>query len=438
MYSVSIDLVNIKVQDIFKTPTKISDFRTQQGDSSANGTEELAEIKELENKVNSAALPDGLKDKSLKMIKRLYRMAKFGSYSGEFELIDKFINWVITIPWGKVSQDNLDLANAARVLEKNHYGLKAVKERVLEFLAVANLTPSHLLTTNAGYEGMGAFKKDQPGQSLILSFVGIQGIGKTSMAKSIAQALGKKFIRVSLGAMGSVADLKGQSRAFLDAEPGQIIKALVRTQTMNPVILLDEIDKVSEVGGRRADINAALLEILDPEQNNSFIDAYIDYPIDLSEVLFITTANSLSPLSAALLDRLEVIRFPSYTDEEKEKIARDYLLPKVLDSCGLRRDQVEFSDNVWPLIIRPLGFDAGVRQLERNILTIARKVARKIVESGSISSPQVGPASSTQTGGPLQPVSEQVPQPGSPQNMKFVITPENIREFLPEDIGVYS
>jgi ATP-dependent Lon protease len=225
------------------------------------------------------------------------------------------------------------------------------------------------------------------------------------MAKSIAKSLGRGFIRISLGAMGSVTDLKGQSRAFLDAEPGQIIKSLVRVQTMNPLILLDEIDKVSAAEGRRADINAALLEILDPEQNTSFADSYIDYPINLSKVMFITTANTLSTLSAALLDRLEVIRFPSYSDEEKEKIAKNYILPKVLKATGLRTDQIEISESVWPLIIRPLGFDAGVRQLERNITAICRRVARLIVEGKGTS---------------------------------FRVTPENFREYIPADIGVYS
>jgi ATP-dependent Lon protease len=239
----------------------------------------------------------------------------------------------------------------------------------------------------------------------ILCFVGIQGIGKTSMARSIALALGRKFIRISLGAMGSVTDLKGQSRAFLDAEPGQVIKALTRTKVMNPLILLDEIDKVSAAEGRRADINAALLEILDPEQNHSFSDSYIDYPLDLSSVLFITTANNLSPLSAALLDRLEIIRFSSYSDEEKEQIAKSYLLPKVLKATGLKPEQVEIAESTWPLIIRPLGFDAGVRQLERNITTICRRIARKIIEGGGD---------------------------------HYALTPENFREYLPADIGVYS
>lgn len=362
----------------------------------------IAEIEELARMVEGASIPDGLRSKAMKMVNRLRRMAKFGSYSGEYELIEKYVDWVLQIPWGKYTRDNLDVNNAKDILDRNHFGLVEVKNRILEYLAVAKLKPDDQL---GGQEKQMKELVGSSGAAPILCFVGIQGIGKTSMAKSIAHALGRQFVRISLGAMGSVTDLKGQSRAYLDAEPGQIVKALTRTKHMNPLILLDEVDKVSESGGRRADINAALLEILDPEQNFAFSDSYIDYPIDLSRVLFIATANNLRTLSAALLDRLEVIRFSSYSDDEKEQIARHYLLPKVLKATGLKYEQVEIADNVWPLLIRPLGFDAGVRQLERNITTIARKIARKMVEG---------------------------------QGEKFTINIENFREYLPADIGIYS
>ena len=408
MYIKSIKINDLK--DITKSPQRVTDFLGNPSKQQANSpvredNEQLIEIEELLKKIEEAPLPAVLKDKANKMIQRLNRMAKFGSYSGEYELIEKYIDWIVSIPWGKYSKDNLDLENARDVLDRNHYGLNSVKDRVLEFLAVARLNPfDNIRLEEEGYEAMKTMKK--VGQHApILCFVGIQGIGKTSMAKSIAHALGKQFVRISLGAMGSVTDLKGQSRAFLDAEPGQVVKSLTRTKVMNPLILLDEIDKVSAAEGRRADINAALLEILDPEQNPSFVDSYIDFPIDLSRVLFICTGNTLSTLSAALLDRLEIIRFPSYTDEEKEKIAKHYLLPKVIKACGLRQDQIEINESVWPLIIRPLGFDAGVRQLERNITTVCRKVARNIVEG---------------------------------RGDRFLITPENFREYLPADIGVYS
>jgi ATP-dependent Lon protease len=397
------------VEEIVKTPQKVNDVKdilVSQANTNFPLDEELGEIEDLAQKVTSSELPEALREKALKMVNRLRRMAKMGSYSGEYELIAKYIDWIVRIPWNKYTSDNLELAHAKAILDKNHYGLEAVKERILEFLAVAHLNPFDQISvaSEQGYERMGKLKGEEQ-HAPILCFVGIQGIGKTSMAKSIAQSLGRKFVRISLGALGSVTDLKGQSRAFLDAEPGQIIKSLVRTEVKNPLILLDEIDKVSAAEGRRADINAALLEILDPEQNPSFVDSYLDYPVDLSRVLFICTANTLSTLSAALLDRLEIIRFPSYSDEEKEQIAKNYLLPKVLSACGLKPEQLEIAESVWPLVIRPLGFDAGIRQLERNITTISRRIARKIVEG---------------------------------QGTKFVLTPENFREYLPADIGVYS
>lgn len=396
------------MQPIDKRPTQVQDIKkvpvAQANISVPSEGEEIAEIEGLAEKVAKVAMPEGLREKALKMIGRLRRMARFGSYSGEYELIEKYVDWIVQIPWDKFTEDNLDLVNARELLDRHHYGLADVKIRILEFLAVAQLQPYEQIEVKEGYDKMKELKGSAQ-SAPILCFVGIQGIGKTSMAKSIAQALDRKFIRISLGAMGSVTDLKGQSRAFLDAEPGQIIKALVRTGVRNPLILLDEVDKVSAAEGRRADINAALLEILDPEQNHSFMDSYIDYPVDLSTVLFICTANTLATLSAALLDRLEIIRFSSYSDEEKEKIGKHYLLPKVLRACGLKQEQIEIAESVWPLIIRPLGFDAGVRQLERNITTICRKAAKMIVEG---------------------------------KGDHFKLTPENFKVFLPADIGVYS
>lgn len=401
------------MQPAQKTPQKVADIKNipvaQANISGPSSGEEIVEIEILAKNVKKAAMPEGLREKALKMISRLRRMAKFGSYSGEYELIEKYIDWIIGIPWDKYTKDNLDLENAKEILDRHHYGLTDVKNRLLEYLAVAKLNPYEHIETGEGDAGGGYARMEKLEGSAqhapIICFVGIQGIGKTSMAKSIAKALGRKFVRISLGAMGSVTDLKGQSRAFLDAEPGQIIKALGRTGVRNPLILLDEVDKVSAAEGRRADINAALLEILDPEQNHSFVDSYIDYPVDLSSVLFICTANTLATLSAALLDRLEIIRFSSYSDEEKEKIGKHYLLPKVLRACGLKQEQLEIAESVWPLVIRPLGFDAGVRQLERNITTICRKAAKMIVEG---------------------------------KGDHFKLTPENFREFLPADIGVYS
>jgi len=239
----------------------------------------------------------------------------------------------------------------------------------------------------------------------ILCFVGIQGVGKTSMAKSIANALNRRFVRISLGALGSATELRGIPKGTVNAEPGQIVKSLIRTEVMNPLILLDEIDKVSSETGLRADVMAALLEILDPEQNSTFMDKYVDYPINLSKCMFITTANNLGGISAALLDRLEIIRFGSYTDNDKIMIAKNYLLPKVRKSTGLKEEHFSFAEDVWPLVIRPLGFDAGVRQLERTITELARKIALQIVKG---------------------------------ETKGVTITTENFRDYIPEDIGIYS
>ncbi|MCA9374870.1 AAA family ATPase, partial [Candidatus Dojkabacteria bacterium] len=348
--------------------------------SNTNGDEVIAEIDDLESQVRSVRLPEELEEKSLRAIERLRRMARRGSYTGEFETVEKYIYWVTNIPWGKYSQDNLEISNAKRIMDQSHYGMETVKNLVLDYLAVMQLQQGNSLPQeNTSHSDMAVLKGSSANAPVML-FVGLQGVGKTSIAKSIANATNRKFIRIALGALGSVQALRGQSKAFLDAEPGQIIKALVRTKTMNPVILLDEIDKVSGQTGLLNDVMAALLEILDPEQNSTFIDHYIDFPVDLSRVFFICTANNLGSLSAALLDRMEVIRFTSYTDEEKIIIAKNYSMPKVLKNAGLTPDQVIIQDDVWPLLVRPVGFDAGLRQLERNLATLVRAAARRIVE----------------------------------------------------------
>lgn len=366
----------------------------------------IEEISILEKKIVSAKLPLELEDRLIRMVSRLRRMAKMGSYSGEFELVDKYADWVTRIPWNVVTQDQLDLAQAREILDQNHYGMKSVKELVLDYLAVMKLNIDRANSSGGGEPILDTAQlQGSSSHAPIICFVGLQGVGKTTMAKSIARTLGRKFVRVSLGALGSVTQLRGQSRAFLDAEPGQIVKALVRTGCMNPLILLDEIDKVSGQTGLLSDVMAALLEILDPEQNYAFVDHYIDFPIDLSRVIFVATANNLGTLSAALLDRLEVIRFTSYTDEEKISIAKDYILGKVLESTGLTRQQLEIQDDVWPYIVRPLGFDAGIRQLERNLTSLCRHAAREIVEHNV---------------------------------EKVVVTIENVKTYMPEGIGTLS
>lgn len=326
------------------------------------------ELEVLDKKVQGSQCPQELKDRLMQMVHRLNRMAKLGGYSSEYETVSRYVAVATSIPWGSYTKDNLSLEQAKKVLDTHHFGLELVKERVLEYLASRKL----LVERQKDLEGAA--------RAPILCFVGLQGIGKTTMARSIAEALGREFIRVSLGAVGSVLELRGQVKALPDAEPGQIVKSLVRTGVMNPLILLDEMDKVSGEMGLRADVMAALLEILDPEQNPDFRDHYLDFPLDLSKVMFIASANTLGTMSVALLDRLEVISMPSYTDKEKEEIARGYLLPKVIKRVGLKEGELMFIDSLWPKFIRPLGFDSGIRSLERNLEAIALKTAKMIVE----------------------------------------------------------
>lgn len=324
------------------------------------------EITQMRDKVNDSPSPQELKDQCMLMIERLERMAKTGVYSREYDIINNYIDWVIKYPWDKYASETLDLDVVKSTLDGNHYGLDAVKERILQYLAVRKL----LLD-----------KKDFKAveKSPVICMVGLQGIGKTTMAKSIAKALNRPFYRVSMGAIGSVLEIRGRDKAIEGAEPGQIIKAMVRTGVRNPIILLDELDKASGQTGLLADVMATMLEILDPEQNTTFRDHYLDYPIDLSQVMFIVSANKLGTFSAALMDRLEIIKMPSYTDEEKQVISRDYLLPRVRASTGLLEDQLEFSPDVWPVLLRPLGYDSGIRSLQRIIESMARQVALEIV-----------------------------------------------------------
>lgn len=354
--------------------------------------ENLNEVLELENKLINSTVPDSLKEEAMRNTQRLKRMFKMGGYSAEFETVSKYVDWITRIPWGVVSKDNFDISNAKTLMDQTHFGMDTIKDLILDYLAAMQLQsstsqnlpsmPTQIPITNVSQDigNSMAVLKGSSANAPVFLFVGLQGVGKTSIAKSIAASMGRKFARVSLGAIGDVRTLRGTPRYSIDSEPGQIVKSLVRCGTMNPVILLDEIEKSSGNAGLLNDVMAALLEILDPEQNSSFIDHYIDHPIDLSGVFFICTANNLGGLSAALLDRVEVIRFTSYTDQEKEVIAKQYILPRVLENLNLSSDYIRIEDDVWPLIIRPVGFDAGIRQLERNITTLVRSAARMIVE----------------------------------------------------------
>ncbi|MFW6109825.1 MAG: AAA family ATPase [Patescibacteria group bacterium] len=335
--------------------------------------ETLPEIQELEQRVEAATLPPELEEKVLRLVGQLKRMVEFRSYTAEYESISRYIDLVVSLPWTQRSEDNLDLDKAKDVLDQTHYGMENVKDRILEYIAVLNLTE----------ERRGRKIELQTGplavtRASVLCFIGLPGVGKTSITYSIARALNRKFIRVAMGGMGSAAQLRGRSRSFPMAEPGLIIKGLRREKTKNPVILLDEIDRVSE--SAHAEIMGALLELLDPEQHAEFLDYYLDYPFDLSEALFICTANHTRGIANAVQDRLEMIEMQSYTDEEKITIGREYLLPRALESTGLTQDQLRISDSVWSQVVRPLGYDAGIRTLERTVQGICRKVARIIVE----------------------------------------------------------
>lgn len=333
-----------------------------------NNTEYLFdELNDLKVKIDSCKdLPEDLKSKALGILDRVNRMAKLGNYSSEFENLAKYVDVITKIPWNTYTEDKLDIKYAEEILEKNHYGIKDVKERIIEYLSTMILLKKRGIT-------------DQ-GKSPVILFVGLQGIGKTTISISIADALQRKFVRIPMGGLGSVQELRGVSRTNTDAEPGQIIKALINSGVRNPVILLDEIDKTSGSESLRFDFMAVLLEILDPNQNHSFRDQYVDYPFDLSDVVFVCSANYTNTIAAALMDRLEVIKMPSYTDIEKVEIGKKYLFPKILKTYGLTPEELVIEDSLWINVVRPFGFDAGIRSLQRTLEGVTRKVAREIVE----------------------------------------------------------
>ncbi len=323
------------------------------------------EITVLIDRIKRADLPDKLREMVLVRLTQLTKLTNSPSFLPEFDSMEKYIDWITALPWNKRTQDTLDLENAKKILELHHYGLDDIKTRVLEYMSVMKL-------------------KQEKGESKdiyrapILCFVGLVGTGKTTIAYSIAQSLGRPIARIPFGGMGDPLDLRGQSRMHSEAEPGKVIKALRDTQSKNPVILLDEIDRVTEQG--RSSIMGVLVELLDPKQNYAFVDHYIDFPFDLSEALFIATANNTTNIATAVMDRLEPIQMPSYSDAEKIVIGQKYILPAAMKTSGLPDGSLKINDDVWASIVRPLGYDAGIRTLERNVDGIVRKVARMIVE----------------------------------------------------------
>lgn len=327
-------------------------------------TTQLSEVLYLIKKIEKENIPEALREKIEVKLKRLRRMARQGQMSGEYESVAKYIDWCLKVPWLQYNQDNLDLQNAKQVMDSMHYAHEDTKEVILEYLAILNRKNQ---------------LQAQDYISPVLAFVGVQGAGKTSLAKAIATSLGRPFYRISMGALGSGKELRGSPPESESGEPGQIIQSLANCGSMNPVILLDEFDKLSGSSEVRSDFMAILLEILDPQQNTNFRDHYIDYPVDLSKILFIATANKLSTVSRELLDRLEVIKFEDYNKQEKIVIAQKYLYPQVLEYAGLQQQEFQITSNAWPIIIDIFGQDPGVRRLERNLQRISRKAIKQII-----------------------------------------------------------
>ncbi len=316
-----------------------------------------SEIAELEEKAKKKKLTTEARDRIMKEIKKLKMMSPM---SAEATVVRNYIDWVLALPWSEFTKDKLEIDEAERILNEDHYGLEQPKERIVEYLAVRTLVE----------------KMKGP----ILCFVGPPGVGKTSLGRSIARAMGRKFIRLSLGGVRDEAEIRGHRRTYIGALPGKMIQSLKKAGSSNPVFLLDEVDKMSM--DFRGDPSAALLEVLDPEQNHTFTDHYLDLDYDLSDIMFITTANTLPAIPAPLQDRMEVIRIPGYTEVEKREIAMRYLIPKQREANGLKKKNISFTDAALKFIIRRYTKEAGVRNLEREVAAVCRKVAREVAKSG--------------------------------------------------------
>ncbi|MBI4226359.1 endopeptidase La [Candidatus Roizmanbacteria bacterium] len=376
-----VDYVNreIKILEIEKNISSKTQQKFEQGmresflrekmktiEEELGGKGEDRDIMEYREKIKKAKMPRNVEEKTFKELKRLSQMSQFNP---EASYIRTYLDWLVELPWSVASANNVDIKLAEKILSEDHYGLKKIKERILEYLAIMELRKRK-------EQKVQSQKKEH--QPTILCFVGPPGVGKTSLGKSIARALGRKFIKISLGGIRDEAEIRGHRRTYVGALPGRIIQGVKQAGTKNPVFMLDEIDKVGR--DYRGDPSAALLEALDPEQNHSFSDHYLEVSFDLSDVFFITTANILDTIPDALLDRLEVIHFPGYTEDEKFSIAKGHLIKKQLDAHSLSGEEVKITDNALRSIIRRYTREAGVRELERQIAAIFRKVGREIVE----------------------------------------------------------
>ncbi|OGK10844.1 endopeptidase La [Candidatus Roizmanbacteria bacterium RIFCSPHIGHO2_01_FULL_35_10] len=377
-----VDYINreIKILEIEKNISSKTQQKFEQGmresflrekmktiEEELGGKGEDRDIGEYREKIRKARMPKNVEDKTLKELKRLSQMSQFNP---EASYIRTYLDWLVDLPWSVASANNVDIKIAEKILNDDHYGLKKIKERILEYLAVMELRKKKEEKDKAPN------KEHQP---TILCFVGPPGVGKTSLGKSIARALGRKFIKISLGGIRDEAEVRGHRRTYVGALPGRMIQGIKQAGTKNPVFMLDEIDKIGR--DYRGDPSAALLEALDPEQNHSFSDHYLEVSFDLSDVFFLTTANILDTIPDALLDRLEVIHFPGYTEDEKFSIAKEYLIKKQLEAHSLSKDEIKITDHALHTMIRRYTREAGVRELERQIAAILRKIGREIVEN---------------------------------------------------------